>query len=279
MEQENFFPADLEEFLVPDTLFADAYAQTSDRERSGYKLAIARLAACLGEKRYDRSRLAEFLRQGSVLLEFRCPVLWAMVVWDETVESPSRILAALMPAVFADVAHVLACRAVSAESKSHIQPLSFSVLSALELAGQEAVADMPAAALAPLLTQVAAQGCGRLVLLGDSVWSGSLALEAMRLHIPVWNATAQARIGIAPFPPGAAGPDYDLLAQAQPDAHVFSVRNFGEAAGVSAIVCDPSAAGEWLEHAPLVLTPGHESCWLWPDLSLDFFQEKRQALS
>ena len=74
-------------------------------------------------------------------------------------------------------------------------------------------------------------------------------------------------------------PDYDLLAQAQPDAQVLPVRNPEEAGALSAVVCDPSEAALWLEHAPFVMTPGHESCWLWPGLTLDFFQEIRQALS
>ncbi len=281
LPEAPFFPAGLN--LVEDRAFAVAYESISPEQRGALKVAIARLGAVYGSPdRLGEERRCS-LRQGVDILERSRPVDWAALFWSEEFTSPSQLLAALLPAILAGVPDILACRVRGTAKSSPFPPAQ---LVALELAGQESVAEVGPEMLGDVLRQIA-QGntSGRIILLGSGLREVdplvALPGEAEG-RIAVWRRCAQQRIGLSAGVVGAQGvsPSADLLAFAHSGAffHEQCSPDMMPDATLHAIFCGAEEAGAWLGSAPLVLTPGQESCWLWPDLEPGFFRERRISL-
>lgn len=268
-----------------DELFAKAYEAVSPRERACCKLLIARLHVCLGEERLEDDTRYLRLRQGFKLAQSRGSADWTLLLWDAACSSPSRILAALMPAILTGVPHILACQV--GDSPETPAP----VLAALELAGQETAACLTEQQTLNLVRKLAGRGTGRLALLGDAPWTGEVLSAARAAGIRSWSG-GMPRIAVCPsacVPSGQHGekevvlqaPDYGMLRFAQPDAGIVPLAEpkAEEGARYDCVVCGMPRLRYWLSRTPLVLTPGHEWFWRWPELDREFFMHSRYGFA
>lgn len=282
---------------VDDAAFAAAYEATGDVDRARLKTCIARLhvlygaagGAGAGDLREERTAMR--WRQGFTSLEQVSPCAWALVCVDAAWASAPRLLAAVLPAVFAGVGAVAVVRA------GGTGPWPAPVLAALELAGQEVVADVAPEALPALLEALAAgagaggmMGAGgRLLLLGEH--PDHISALAHARGVPAWRDARSPIIGCVPRGDATSEPDrpdnaalraahpdatfMDVPAQPRPTARTASLAPF---VPLSAIACAPAHASAWLNHAALVLGPGHEWCWMHPGLFPDWFARRVVAL-
>lgn len=282
---------------VDDAAFAVAYEATGDVDRARLKTCIARLhvlygaAGGAGPGDVREGRTATRWRQGFTSLEHAAPCAWALVCVDAAWASAPRLLAAVLPALFAGVGAVAVLRV----GGSWQWPAP--VLAALELAGQEVAADVAPEALPALLKALGASGNaggtteagGRLLLLGEH--TDQVAALARAHGVSVWRDAPFSTIGIA-----SCGdvidesdcPDDAALRAAHPDATFMDVpalpqpvaraASLAPLAPLSAVLCAPAHASAWLNHAALVLGPGHEWCWMHPGLFPAWFARRAVAL-
>ncbi len=272
---------------VDDAAFAAAYEATGDVDRARLKTCIARLhvvygaAGGAGGGEVRQGTTATRWRQGFASLEQVAPCAWTLVCVDAAWASAPRLLAALLPALFAGVGSVAVVRVGGDGS------WPAPVLAALELAGQEVVADAAPAVLPALLESVAnggaSQGMGRLLLLGDH--PDAVSAQACALGVPVWRDGPVPIIGVADISSEIVPSDRldaAALRAAQPDAVLVDVPAapsvHGFQASLAAVACSPDHASAWLAHADLVLGPGHEWCWMHPGLSPAWFARRAVAL-
>lgn len=293
---------------VDDAAFAAAYEAAGDVDRARLKTCIARLhvlyeaAGGAGAGDVREGRTATRWRQGFASLEHASPCAWTLVCMDAAWGSAPRLLAAVLPPLFAGVGSVVVLRMGGSG------PWPAPVLAALELAGQEAVADAAPEALPALLEALAAGtgvggtggtggAGGRLVLLGDH--PDEMCARARSLGIAVWRDGPTPVIGIADGTDAIAQSDrldVPALRAAHPDAtfldlpaapsgpipsapaSVTPLSPLAPWAAVTTVACAPAHASAWLDHAGLVLGPGHEWCWMHPGLSPGWFTRRAVAL-
>lgn len=291
---------------VDDGAFAAAYETTGDVDRARLKTCIARLhvlygvASGIGAGDVLEGRTATRWRHGFTSLEQVSPCAWTLLCVDAAWASGPRLLAALLPALFAGVGSVAVLRVGGGGAWPP------QVLAALELAGQEVAADAEPAAVPALLEALAASGgaggiAGRLLLLGDHPDAFSVLARAH--GVPVWRDAPSPIIAIASCgddidkfdcPDGAAlraaHPDATFVdaptlpgptshaAPSAPLAPLSPLSPLSPFSPFSAVACAPAHAGGWLAHAGLVLGPGHEWCWMHPGLIPAWFTRRSVAL-
>ena len=278
------FPDGINEFLVADTLFARAYQETPDQKRGLLKTCIVRLYEWYGPGRLASGQTASSWRSGfDSVLRF-APVDYCVVLLDGSLRSPSRLLAGVVPPLACGVEQVLVAR-MGADTAWE-QPL----LTGLELAGQELVADMDAGRVKTLLAELAESGADGAVV--DLTADGRLRPETGG---PAWFRPMQLCCadvwmdGEKPF-------DLDALAFCQPDLDITVHGGAGELppgnflpgtndlehvlANLTEVAYLPfDLVGKGLDRASLVLGPGQEGGWIWPELLPEFFQKHRIALT
>ncbi|MCC8193064.1 MAG: histidinol dehydrogenase [Deltaproteobacteria bacterium] len=268
------FPDRINDRLVPDDVFAEAYDVLTPGERAVIKTAIARMAAVRGVAHSASRRAATDMRQGFSLHESRGPVAWTVVLWDEAYAGPARVLAALVPAMLAGVPDILTCRVVRDGT-----PFPKPVLAALELAGQELAAECGPEDALDLAAHCCGQNArGRLILLGRDAVYADIGRIAAERDTPLLRYGAPVRIGIAAST-FAAPVSNDSLRLAHPDAALVPFEGDAAQGAFSAVFCAEAAVPGYLGSAPLVLTPGNEAYWSWPGLSRNFFVETDWAVS
>ena len=276
------FPADIENSLLPDTAFAAAYDALSPQERSYVKTAIARMVPVCGHADVLGGTRTQAMRQGFSLHEAVRPAEWMILFFDAEYAAPTSILAAFLPAMLAGVSDILVCRVVGEKGAQAVAP---TVLASLELAGQELCVELDAQrALALLKDCHAASLRGRAIFLGASEQLDFLGAYARSAGIRVRSMAEPTRIAVdvGSLPNEYAAEPYGMLRFAHPHA-TFSLvppqRERGAAEPFSAVLCGEEAATSLVARFPLVLTPGHEACWLWQDICPDFFLERSRAFS
>lgn len=271
------FPAWVEPRLLPDEAFGGAYDALSIDDRAYIKTAIARMAAVYGSPEVPFSRSVKTMRQGFRLHERVSPATWSLIMWDGSYAGPTRVLAALLPAVLAGVPHIMVCRVAPEDEGGGFPP---PVLAALELAGQDLALDLTPGEAVNLIAECAESGArGCVAVLGGSEYLTVASRETVSRGLPLRRLMQDVRIGVdlSSLPDLYSAPPYGKLLFAHPDADVLVFRESAPA-GLSAVFCGEEAASRAIDHAPLVLTPGNEACWVWPDLSMDFFKAKGMAL-
>ncbi len=154
------------------------------------------------------------------------------------------------------------------------------ILAALELAGQELVADMTRARICTMLDSLATgkHGTGRCLFLGNALQTVGMSAElASSSPLRVWSEPTCTTLAVE----DAAALDTAVLAWAHPDweqVALSTLTNFsGERRVYAAVVADPVSSRHVTEQAniPLVLGAGQEGCWIWPELSPAFFRHQR----
>lgn len=281
------FPTWLNDFVPDDDLFARAYEDISDQNRAWMKTGIARLYDYCGPRKDVSGVDVRRWRGGFETQQSYDAVDFAVVLFDGSLLSPSRLLAALVPALAGGVKNVLAVR-VGEEA-----PWRKAVLTGLELAGQEFVVGLSDVQTRQLFNELRETGQpGSVVVLGPraAVIKNSELQSASRISFyrPRFSRSA------AIWMDDSTTFDLKTLAFIHPDI-IFSV--FGAESELPAdnfsyegdlfddflgAIMDvayvpPKHIGEALKRAKMVFGPGHEGCWIWPDLHPEHFQIHRTA--
>ena len=275
--------------LVPDdALFAQAYQDLSDRERAWIKTGIARLYDWYGPR---KDVGGEDLRRWSGGLETHTrfdAVDFAVVLFDDTLLSPARLLAALVPAIATGVRQVVAVR-VGEDSA----PWRKAILTGLELAGQESVIGVDQNQARRLLAELReTDRPGAVAVLGPKAMETCVSEQYAATRMAFWRPrfSRMATVWMEEGDPL----DLDALAFIHPDI-AFSVYgaetelpgpNFTRAEGgfddflhassdVAYLPRERMAAAAGM--VKLALGPGLEGTWVWPDLHSLHFQFRSAA--
>jgi len=251
-----------EQWRVGDARFARAYARTGDQGRAVVKSCIAGLYEALRPGTPSRSRHAEVFASGQCRTVERRVRPWFAMVLGPGVRAPAQVVAAVLPAMIRRVPLVAVFRpGVRAAWPD-------AVLTALELCGVENVFSPPLAALPSCLAALGPCGPGAAACLGDTaLWTKVRdavetscwlrppeAIGTLRAHADAWdmNAVAVAHAGV----PVRTLDSWD---EAPPGAF-------------RAVLAAGAEAPDWCE---LVLGPGRESLWDWPDIPDGLFHSTR----
>lgn len=279
------FPHQINEVVVSDTFFARAYQETPARHRALIKTCIARLYDWYGGGKECGGRIESTWRGGFDSIHAFQPVDFCVVLCDATLESPARLLAGLVPALARGVRNVLVVRVGDS-------PWPSSLLTALELAGQDLAVDMTADQACQLLTDLSSSTASGLVIdlgVGAEEVDARLAkTSAVGIYSPVFDGK------ISVWMDDSQPVDLEALAFAQPDVscavhgtHTFfssdkfsydgdDFQTFLVTAG-DAVFVPLSRVNDALTQSRIVLSPGHEGCWIWPDLRPEQFHFHRTA--
>lgn len=267
------FPGMVENRLVADGAFAEAYDAVTPEERAVVKTAIARMAAACGPAEAMETHSVTAAREGFRLHAHSRPAPWAVILWDGAYAGPTRVLAALVPAMLAGVPDILACRV--GNGGEFPKPL----LAAMELAGQELVADCSPEEAADIAAHCgAADSNGRLVLLGRNAAFDRIAAAALERGTEVRRYAAPVRIGVAASSFTTPTLD-DFLRFVHPDAALVPFEGNAAQGNFSAVYCAEDTVTEYLGLSPLVLCPGNEGFWRWPGVNRDFYRADSLGIS
>jgi len=245
----------LEAFRVPDSRFAKAYVRTGDRGRALIKTAIARLYAARAPRSALHARETLEL-SGGPRTATRRPRPWCALALDPEVLSPLQLVAAIVPAVAHRASLVLALRPRGRGGWPDHQ------LAALELCGVEHAFSPPFAAACRALAELRRAGPGLLLCLGSRAFRDRLTRGLDALPAFHWLEAPRA----AALHEGASAPwnrevlDFahkGLALVPYEDPADAAVRELQAAFAPGALA--PPAAG-------LVLEPGCEGLWDWPEL-------------
>ncbi len=279
MDSDSIYPDILLAALVGDDLFAAAYARTPANFRALLKTSISRLYQWYGPAKTSETHTKQCWRQGFVSLSSssicnRCAIFCTPEI------GPATLLAALVPALSLGVPQV--CVVFVGPG-----PLPDSLLTALELAGQETVFvvnEQHGKEIVALHAE--ADAC--VLVLGQAI-SGLDGQDG--LNGPAWSRPQQRRLGIWRDEPDSL--DLEALAFAHPDAEVtlmgdstdvpegfvFEAGGFDEflSRGYDGLFVPQERATQALDSGALVLGPGHEACWLHTDLFAFAYTQTRVA--
>lgn len=281
------FPDWINDLVPDDALFARAYQDISDQDRALMKTCIQRLYDWYGPKKDIRSVTERCWKSGFESRAVCEAVDFVVVLFDGSLLSPARLLAALVPALAAGVESVLAVRVSTGA------PWRKALLTGLELAGQEFVVDMTDVQVRKLFNELRETNrTGAVTVLGPkaAVIKSSELQAASRISF--WRPRFSRLAAV--WMDDAHTFDLDALAFTHPDI-VFSVfgaepelpaDNFSyEGDGfddfmdsiMDVAYLPPERMDQALKQAKLVLGPGQEGCWIWPDLYSELFQFHRTA--
>ena len=186
---------------------------------------------------------------GPVLLEERLAHDWAVFILAEDYASPAGFVAAVLPALMAEVGSLVILRLGPAQNSLHP-----SISAALELLGREEIFYASQEEGEALVKELKAQSrFGRVVTLGHNS-------PACAYKLP-----GAIKIGL-----DGAEVDKNILYWLHPGVELEA---FNPAADYDAVI---SAAPAFMRQypAPLVLGPAYEYFWQWPDLTPAFFQRR-----
>ncbi|TVM35110.1 histidinol dehydrogenase [Oceanidesulfovibrio marinus] len=274
---------------LSDTPFAEAFDAVGDSRRALLKTAIARLTTVYGASAIAFSSESQGYSNGFTLSRHVRPAHCAFIVIDEHFASPSALLAALMPALLAGVPDVAVVRIAGKKAKQWPD----SLLCAMELAGQELAVDVTMESFHTLLADMSGSGVTcRLVLLGRRSQKLIAALAAQCNHDMEFRFLSEPSSLAAWFDHSF---DYEAAAWAHPNAvrTCWVTDDDVEAPGWDCV------HGSWDEFVvqrndawlvpvdhlaglhgavDVILGPGEEGSWLYPELNLGYFLHHVVAL-
>lgn len=231
----------------------DSYEKLDALLRSHLKSQIAILHELWKPASHNMGTLVRLPAWGNRLTEYKA-LDWAVFVLDEAYASPAGFAAALLPAIVAGVENIFIVRAGPKDAALHP-----AIASVMELLGREEIFSLLLDDCARLAEELAAQSpYGKLISLGAD-------FEHAACVVP-----AKAHIGLA-----EAKIDKNIMDWLQPGAQIepYEAGSFYDA------VITPSPAFFQDCQAPLVLGPGYEYFWQWPNLNPYFFQRQSVFIS
>lgn len=269
-------PTEIRERLLSDDRFGTAYELAGPERRAFFKTCIARLWSW-----YERSDVAARdisidWRNGMQSRVLSAPVDYFLLVIDDTVLSPSKVLAALVPALVAGVSEVLVARLGD--------DWPDDILAALELAGVEQVISTDMDELDEMGGTLLESGAfGAVIALGEGLAFDALSLfdntASTATWSPAWGDIADVWVDDSEV--------LDDLATAYPDI-TFSVYNTSDlpADSFTAMEGDegvyleeteevcfvPNRLLDQLpEYVRLAFGDGMIGSWVWTDLPTSLF--------
>jgi len=282
MKDTSFsFPDWLYELVPDDELFARAYEDISDQKRAWMKTSIARLYDWYGPQKDIAGASIRHWHSGFDTKQTFSAVDFAVVLFDGSLLSPTRLLAALVPALAGGVKNVLAARVAGG-------PWRKAILTGMELAGQEMVVDVTEAQARRLFNELRDTGhTGAVTVLGPKAAVIKTSELQAASRISFWRPRFS-RAAVV-WMDDESSFDLETLAFMHPDI-IFSVfgtepelpaDNFSYegdqfddfiAAIMDVAYLPANRMDRALEKAKVVLGPGQEGCWVWPDLHPEHFQ-------
>jgi len=254
---------------VADEAFARAYSRTGDRGRACIKSCIA---ALYRQSRTDgpvSSAVSSKYGDGLTRLEEITPRPWFVLAVSPEISSPSMLLSAVMPALAARIPLAFAVRPKGRGGWPR------PMLTALELCGVEHTFSPPLEELKRCLSFLAREyGPGGVACLGPDAFE-----RRIRAIVPEGGAVC----GLNP-------PSMGLLETPGVDWNRETL-DFCLSGTVMQVHSDPAAlaaAGHGAVFAParfapssarLVIGPGREFLWEWPDLPVELFFARRLVYS
>lgn len=277
------FPDWLNSHIPDDQLFAQAYQSIPDTRRALMKTAIARLYDWYGPQKVIQQEVTQQWTSGLGSTVRFGAVDFAVLLFDTTILSSARVLAALIPAISSGVKNVLAVRI-----DDEATPWDSALLTGFELAGQEMLVSLTSAHVRRLFFELRDCGAtGGVTVLGPQAAGVKLselqAASGMEFWRPRYTRAASVWMD------GSSTFDLEALAFTHPDVQFavfgtevdFPSDKFQYGSGefdefLSSILnvayVPDNHVQTTLRHAKLVLGPGQEGCWLWNDLHASHFQ-------
>ena len=295
-------PASLEAWRVSDAQSARAYEKTGDKARAHLKTCISGIFSACAPSGAASTVLAARYHDGSSRIEERAPKPWFALAVEPGICAPAQVIAAVLPAIALRMPCVLAARptGLGKNAGRAARAWPHALLTALELCGVENVCNPPAKAFWAGLQELHGEyGPGGLACLGSHGFAERLRAKAQEFAA-VWRLAPPGFIGLLEAP----GVTWDREAMATAHAGV-AIRTLDVAADNSGSVSSPHQAsvfGEertlgpvcdadssWAVFAPasaapppwarLVLEPGREVLWDWPDMPRELFISRRLVYS
>ncbi|SMP68454.1 hypothetical protein SAMN06295888_11626 [Desulfonatronum zhilinae] len=284
------WPVLSDDLRVQDDVLAASYSSVGDVERSWIKKNIAQLYALHPPRGTDRSSTCTSWSGGLATTSTRLARPWACLVCPESMSEagagPAEIAAALVPVMTAGITDILAILPPSSLQSAHL-------LTTLELCGLENVYAVPRKAIPRELHALVARDPAGLILdLGGLASYDPLTAEVF-LRTMVWRPRLSGQLRIWCATPDQW--DWSTLEWNHPHARIEAWGPCRETAPDRVLQGDgdwddfrrlPGAVlgvGADMLHARLsdlpgpglILTPGQEGCWYWPDLDPGFLCFRR----
>ena len=274
---EPLLPDWAQQFLVSEELFTNAYAQIGLQEKTRLKKCIAGLQTW-----YDHTRVQAFgtqtdYAQGLQVLTLERPRDWLLVHIDADAASPAVLLATILPPVLAGVGEVVIC------SHRDSIPYPASFLTAFELSGMETILSFPEPSLPDLLQDMHRRSSNGalLTLQAASPAPGSSGIELdTRSPVPAYRLRGPRTAGL--WVDDLQDWDFQALAFAHPELEIevwsehslklpvswplqcAPFQDFRQA-GFDALFVPLSHVQACMGWAPVILGPGQEGSWVWPE--------------
>jgi len=289
---DSFYSDWMLQRIVSDEAFAHAYDSMPGERRAWIKKTAAQIHALIGPMRDGRELSCVSHRQGFESLRGSTPMDCAVVFLDSTCVSPVQVAAAAVPVVLSGARQLCAVRIEEGE-----EPVADDVLAALELVGLETVFQLDEAGARLFVQHLVEMGSAAVLFFGQSTELSSMAVAAGYAAPPLklFKPFVTEHLG---FWAGAGGDwDWETIAWAHP-CTMFDVWGARESlpdlppsfqkkrgsfqafleAGYPALYVPEERLREAAGHASLVLAPGQEGCWAWPELSTCFFRKQMLAI-
>ncbi|WP_152555077.1 hypothetical protein [Desulfonatronum thiodismutans] len=282
------WPVLSDDLRVQDDVLAASYSSVGDVERSWIKKNIAQLYALHPPGGTDRSSTRTRWSSGLTTTSTRLARPWACLVCPESISEagagPAGIAAALIPVMTSGISDFLAILPPSSLQSAHL-------LTTLELCGLENVfAVQREAMLKELVALVARDPRGLILDLGNLASCSPLTEQALHRTM-VWRPRLSGQLRIWCSAPGQW--DWSTLEWNHSHSRIEAWGPCRETAPGQILRDDgdwdafrrlpgPLGVGADMLHAPdlfemeglpgdgLILTPGQEGCWYWPDLDPGF---------
>ncbi len=281
------WPEYLDKHKIPENAFAEAYTVLSDIERSRIKQNIAQLYSMAPFAGYTETSISRQWAAGFHSRIHIRPKDWVLILLSGTYSGPASLVSAVIPALTSGVSSVLAVFLAQAAWMPRL-------LVSLELCGLESVCVLGKRQLRTLLSHLLPMPTRGVVLDPDGMladmsmpgnWPGDTTLWQAPRHDTIgiwyeagtrWDVQALAwnhpglRIEIWGNGPQKLPPGCNRMSGGWEDF----CRNDFQAVGLpkNHLIKHPRL------RCNLVLTPGQENCWLWPDMSPDLFRTRQAAL-
>lgn len=287
-DPESFsWPAYLDKYTIREQTFAAAYAALSEVERSRIKNNICQLYSLAPANTREQITTATHWTSGFQSMTSTRPRDWCLLLLDSARCSLAGTVAAAVPALTSGIPEILTVFLGRVE-------LSPRLLTGLELCGVPRACVLTRKTCKRLLDDLNRSLAQGLVLDLDNLFQGFRLTDSRQNSMTVWQNAPQDRIGVWSESPNQW--DWQALSWNHSDV---TIEIWGKALKTlppggkrmtgdwNAFLCQgyrtigvPARLANDLPgfHGDLVLTPGQENCWYWPDLSPSLFLRLQTTL-
>jgi hypothetical protein len=284
MQSIPHIPELCQDAMLSDGVFADAYESLFAKHRAWLKKLAAETYAMIRPVKRAGDRSETRWSAGFVSAEESRIMARTLLFIDAGVSSPVQVAAAALPPILSGTAEIAAVRVGPGSDSPD------SVLAALEMCGVENVYALDHAEARDCLAAALVDPDCACLMLGNADWFGGRLRHSRAF---VWARREVRRMAVLIGPDGDF--DYDAMAWAHPGA-VFAVYGDTDAdmpagfeplsgglpamleTGPEVVFCSRPLSAWSCTEVPLVLGPGQEGCFFWPELTRRTFRRKSLSL-